>query len=164
MIEKLTLSGLSRPVFDRMLHFGWEISLTHLSLSPSLEAYVFGQIEELPFDQKTNYSDFMNHSCDPNVWYQDDNTQVARRAIATGEEICQDYAMDRSGPVEFQCLCGTPECRGVIRKSDFALPEIRTRYSRHVRSLVAQAWENPSLLEALLSSVPYRVTSESSCH
>jgi hypothetical protein len=180
IIEKSTLADLPQAIVDRVLHFGWEISLTELSLSPWLEAYVFGRTESLPLnpvqfenqfeklsfavstnsrsehgqglDQDANHSDFMNHSCDPNVWYQDDNTQVARRPIAAGEEICQDYAMDRSGPMEFKCLCGTPACRGVIRKNDFALPEIRKRYGDHVRSLVAQAWEEPSLLEALKHS------------
>jgi hypothetical protein len=146
---------VSTKVRDRILRFGWEISLTELSLSLWLEAYVFGQIEELPLDQNSNHSDLMNHSCDPNVWYQDDNTQVARRPIAAGEEICQDYAMDRSGPMAFQCLCGTPACRSVIRKSDFALPEIRSRYGAHVKSLIVQAWEDPGLLEALQHSYPF---------
>lgn len=36
---------------------------------------------------------FVNHSCDPVVWMRDDVTVVARRAIASGEEITGDYAV-----------------------------------------------------------------------
>src|SRR4051794_18325559 len=35
---------------------------------------------------------YMNHSCDPNTWWQDDDTLVARRDIQVGEEVTYDYA------------------------------------------------------------------------
>ena len=36
---------------------------------------------------------YTNHSCDPNVWMQDEVTLAARRDIAIGEELTIDYAM-----------------------------------------------------------------------
>ena len=40
---------------------------------------------------------FVNHSCDPNIWMQDDVTVVTRRDIARGEEIGGDYAVWEAG-------------------------------------------------------------------
>ena len=34
----------------------------------------------------------INHSCDSNLWLQDEVTIVARQAIASGEEFTLDYA------------------------------------------------------------------------
>src|SRR5829696_2388454 len=39
---------------------------------------------------------FLNHSCDPNVWMDDEVTMVARRPIAASEEILIDYALVES--------------------------------------------------------------------
>lgn len=63
----------------------------------------------------------VNHSCDPNCGVRpsgnvDGFEFVARRPIATGEEITFDYAM-RNYVIEHfpaACLCGTAECRGLI--------------------------------------------------
>jgi len=40
-----------------------------------------------------NVAGSMNHSCDSNLWLQDEVTMVARRAIAAGEELTLDYAL-----------------------------------------------------------------------
>ncbi len=56
-----------------------------------------------------------NHSCDPNTMYHGLDV-VARRRIASGEELTLDYAMmmnEQSEP--FACCCGAPSCRGVVR-------------------------------------------------
>ena len=34
-----------------------------------------------------------NHSCDPNLWMQNERTVCARRDIAAGEELTMDYAL-----------------------------------------------------------------------
>ena len=36
--------------------------------------------------------EFINHSCDPNLWMIDEVTLVARRQIAIDEEVTADYA------------------------------------------------------------------------
>ena len=79
--------------------------------------------------------DYMNHSCDPTVWFLDAWTMSARRAITAGEEITYDYATSESAP-DFlidPCTCGTRLCRGTIRHTDFlAAPELQERYGDHV--------------------------------
>jgi hypothetical protein len=69
---------------------------------------------------------FMNHSCDPNVWYEADSL-VARRDIAAGEEITYDYGTDFTAfDRGFTCRCGSPECRGTLRKDDWRM--LREKY------------------------------------
>jgi uncharacterized protein len=72
----------------------------------------------------------VNHSCDPNTGFSGQVVTVALRDIEAGEEICFDYAMcDGSSYDEFTCLCGAPHCRGVIRGSDWSLPELWIKYA-----------------------------------
>ncbi len=69
---------------------------------------------------------FMNHSCDPNVWYEGD-CLVARRDIAPGEEITYDYGTDFTAfDRGFSCRCGSPQCRGTLRKDDWMM--LREKY------------------------------------
>jgi D-ala D-ala ligase C-terminus/SET domain len=56
-----------------------------------------------------------NHSCDPNTTYQGLNV-VALRDISVDEELTLDYMTLLDETAEpFDCQCGTPNCRGVIR-------------------------------------------------
>jgi len=84
----------------------------------------------------------INHSCDPNTWL-DGLDLVARRDIATGDEITLDYATF-CGPsmAPFECVCRAPDCRRVILGTDHLLPLIRERYADHVSEFVRSAWHN----------------------
>lgn len=77
----------------------------------------------------------LNHSCDPNCWLDGLNL-VARRAIAPGEQITVDYATF-CGPEmeEFICTCNAPNCRGIIRGSDWAAPFLE-EYGDHISDYV----------------------------
>jgi uncharacterized protein len=62
----------------------------------------------------------VNHSCDPNCGVRLNDGQafdfVARRPIASGEEVTFDYAM-RNFTIEHfptMCLCGAVGCRGSV--------------------------------------------------
>lgn len=56
-----------------------------------------------------------NHSCEPNTAYQGLNV-VAVRDIAAGEELTLDYAeLLNEASEPFDCQCGTPSCRGLIK-------------------------------------------------
>ncbi len=78
-----------------------------------------------PFDP----ADFVNHSCDPTCGLVGAVLLVTRRDVATGDELCFDYAMsDSSDYDEFDCNCGTALCRGVVRSTDWQRPELQTRY------------------------------------
>lgn len=78
--------------------------------------------------------DFMNHSCDPNCWMQDEHTLAARRDIAAGEELTADYVFwkaDDSDVARFACRCGSPLCRGRVTGRDWRLPDLQQRYAGH---------------------------------
>ena len=71
---------------------------------------------------------FINHSCDPNVGFRGQVVYVAMRAIRAGEELCHDYAMERSDDYALDCHCGSPLCRGKVSGADWKLPGLQARY------------------------------------
>ncbi len=77
-------------------------------------------------------ADWINHSCMPNAGLNGQIVLVALRDIQPGEEITFDYAMsDGTAYDEFDCMCGSPDCRGYVSGSDWALPELQRRYKGH---------------------------------
>jgi hypothetical protein len=73
-----------------------------------------------------------NHSCDPNLWWIGPFELAARRDIAAGEELTNDYATSTGDPVfRMPCACGTPHCRGVITGDDWQRAELQTSYGKH---------------------------------
>jgi uncharacterized protein len=90
------------------------------------------QVEEkvylIPLGQD-DPADMFNHSCDPNAGLCGQITLLAMRDIASGEEVCFDYAMsDSSDYDEFECHCGKPNCRKKITGNDWKLPDLQRRY------------------------------------
>ncbi len=72
------------------------------------------------WDYARNISNFMNHSCDPNMMYDTGDNIIARREIRSGEELTVDYGcfvvnVDQ----DFICSCGSSNCRKMIRKDDW---------------------------------------------
>ena len=85
-----------------------------------------------------NESRYLNHSCEPNCESEIVDGRVyisALRDIAPGEELCYDYAYERSGDegqsdeTLYQCRCGTRTCRGSIMeaKEDFVKRRAKER-------------------------------------
>uniref|UniRef100_A0A915K572 Post-SET domain-containing protein n=1 Tax=Romanomermis culicivorax TaxID=13658 RepID=A0A915K572_ROMCU len=80
----------------------------------------------------------INHSCDPNAWLEG-LALVARRTIKKGEEITIDYATyayledkDAEEKNQFECHCGTKECRNIIRPNvEYKMVEIVDKYKGH---------------------------------
>lgn len=90
------------------------------------------QIEEGLFLVALNEGpgDYVNHSCDPNGGLSGQIALVAMHDISVGDEITFDYAMsDVTDYDEFQCECGSPNCRGVVRGSDWRRPELWEKYA-----------------------------------
>lgn len=84
--------------------------------------------------EEDDLGDFMNHSCDPTVWMQDEVTLVARRHIDAGEELTADYVFwkeDETSVSSFACHCGSEACRQRITGKDWRLPELQSRYEGH---------------------------------
>ncbi len=85
---------------------------------------------------------YMNHSCDPNTWWADDHTLVARRDIAPGEEVTYDYATTETACVwAMPCACGSPDCRGLVTNRDCLDPAWQARYGNHLPGHVRRAIE-----------------------
>ncbi|PKL37323.1 MAG: SET domain-containing protein-lysine N-methyltransferase [Spirochaetae bacterium HGW-Spirochaetae-1] len=65
-------------------------------------------------------SNFMNHSCDPNMVYDYNDNIIARRDIAGGEELTIDYGTFIANvDQDFLCSCGSSQCRRRITKDDW---------------------------------------------
>ena len=65
---------------------------------------------------------------------------VARRNIATGEELTLDYALwewDPTWKID-PCRCGTVNCRRVITGSDWKMLELQRRYKGHFSPYVTK--------------------------
>ena len=88
----------------------------------------------------------MNHSCDSNVWMEDEVTLVARRDISTEEEITVDYALFTTQPnwmLDNLCQCGSLYCRHTITGNDWKLKDVQERYRNHFSPFINRRIENP---------------------
>ena len=79
----------------------------------------------------------INHSCDANVGFRGQVLYVAMRDIAIDEELCHDYAMDRTDDYRLECGCGTAVCRGTVTGDDWRIPEVQARYEGFFLEYVA---------------------------
>lgn len=87
---------------------------------------------------------YINHSCRPNVGFNGKGDFVAIRDIGVDEELCFDYAFAGLPPdFEMTCRCGSPDCRSVVRRSDWLDPVFRMRNHKHM--LAADWWERERL-------------------
>ena len=87
-------------------------------------------------------SDCFNHSCEPNVGFSGQIGLVAMREIEAGEELNFDYAMCDGTPYdEFECYCGSENCRGRITGSDWMRPELWEKYEGYFMPYLARRIE-----------------------
>ena len=94
--------------------------------------------------------DFVNHSCDPTCGLNGNVLLVARRDIFPGDEITFDYAMsDSTDYDEFDCCCGSPECRGRITGNDWTQPALQERYDGFFSSYLDRKIEEARVAEVL---------------
>lgn len=78
-------------------------------------AYPIGNDIYILWDLQPEEWSPQNHSCDANCAYVGLNV-VTQKAIAKGEELTLDYATFLDHTMEpFQCSCGAPNCRGLIK-------------------------------------------------
>lgn len=90
-------------------------------------------------------ADFMNHSCDPNVWLNDEVALVARRDLAAGEELTIDYALfesDEDWVGRWECRCGTELCRGAYTGRDWRRQDLQERYRAHFSPFINERIKN----------------------
>lgn len=108
---------------NELLHYSYQCSETHFVSEQGPEKY-------------------MNHSCDPNTWWQDDDTMIARRDIQPGEEVTYDYATTELAiPFEMACRCGSDMCRGTITHRDYLDSAWQKRFGEHLPAHTRKAIE-----------------------
>lgn len=75
-----------------------------------------------PADGCRDYSDYLNHSCDPNIGFHDAISLVAVRDIQAGSELVLDYTFcesDEAWNLKGPCRCGSICCRGSVTGADW---------------------------------------------
>lgn len=116
--------GLSQEQQDAYMHYCYQCDEGHMICEDGDEKY-------------------MNHSCDPNTYWLDDDTMIASRDILPGEEITYDYATTEiTVPFQMECNCGSENCRGIITTSDYLIPEWQARFGQHLPKHVLRAIEH----------------------
>ena len=80
---------------------------------------------------------YINHSCDPNVYFKSEYTICAIHDIEKDDEITFDYGTTDSHPGLLKyidllpyykkCLCGSIKCRKKITPNDWKLPELHDK-------------------------------------
>jgi SET domain-containing protein len=81
---------------------------------------------------------FINHSCNPNVGFEGQVVYVAMRDIEPGEELCHDYAMERTDDYSLECHCGSEYCRGKITGDDWKRSDLQERYGDRFSSYILE--------------------------
>ena len=77
----------------------------------------------------------VNHACEPTAWLSGLDV-VARVALERGDEVTLDYATFYNERMPaFECSCGAPSCRRVVRGTDHLEPFV-ARYGEHVSDYV----------------------------
>ncbi len=138
-------AGETVAVFGGALCSGQEfagLSADRRSRSIQVEEDLFLVGGEIPED-----GDLINHSCEPTCRLDGSSILVTMRSVFPGEELTYEYATSDGTPYdEFDCQCGSPLCRGMIRGSDWTRPDLQDRYkgwfspylARRIESLTSE--------------------------
>ena len=106
-----------KKYWDKMNHIGIQVD-DNFFIAPTIR----NELEE---------TGAFNHSCYPNCGFSNSITLVAIRDIKAGEELVFDYAFCESFMEEFKCNCESPNCRKIIKPSDWKNPEMQKRYGNY---------------------------------
>jgi len=88
-------------------------------------------------------TDCFNHSCDPNLGFTGQIGLIAMRDIGKDEELTFDYAMSDGEPYdEFDCFCGSSNCRKKITGNDWKLRELWKQYNGYFSPYLARRIES----------------------
>ena len=108
-------------------------------LSPSRQSRSIQIAEDLylaPAEDPED-GDMLNHSCDPSCVLLGATVVIAWRDIEVGEELTFDYATcDDTDYDEFDCLCGSANCRRRVTGNDWKRPELQEKYAGHFASYI----------------------------
>lgn len=82
---------------------------------------------------------FINHCCDPTLWFRDVFMLEARRPVRPGDELTLDYALfeaDDSFRASWRCRCGAASCRGWVTGRDWMRKDLQSCYTDHFSPLL----------------------------
>jgi len=94
-----------------------------------------------------DFSNYFNHSCEPNTLPLGEDNWVAVRDIAEGEQLTIDYCTFDSNQwicIE-HCLCGTRSCRRFVRADDYRIVELQQRYRGHFLPYIQEKIDEEAL-------------------
>ena len=74
---------------------------------------------------------YLNHSCNPNLWFTKNWSLSAKKNIKAGEELTFDYPTGDPYPLNSICKCGSKNCRKKITGNEWKDPKFRKRYGGH---------------------------------
>lgn len=132
---------------EKIMEFGGELVSCAEAFSGKYRSHSIWPVGEdlylaLPMsDTHISLDEYLNHSCDANSWLCDEVTLVAKRKIDRGEEINldqgtwnfeDDFYADNQEP----CSCAALECRHVLTKNDWKIPNVQERYRGHFHPMV----------------------------
>jgi hypothetical protein len=90
-----------------------------------------------------SHLELINHSCEPNVFFDVDKFQIqALKDIAKGEELTFFYPSTEWQMTQpFRCHCGSETCLEVIQGAAYLSEDVLLRHNlnAHIRELVRQA-------------------------
>lgn len=87
---------------------------------------------------------FLNHSCDPNLWFTNGWPLAARRDIAAGEELTFDYATGETYPLHSECECGSVDCRRNITGEEWKDGDFLEKYRGHFNPYIQELIDTES--------------------
>ena len=94
-------------------------------------SYLTVQItEDEHIELSPEYLECINHSCDPNCFFDTAAMQlIAVKDVKEGEELTffypsAEWDMDRA----FECLCGTSQCIGMIKGAKYLSSDLVKKY------------------------------------
>lgn len=99
-----------------------------ISAKPTYLTVQVGTDKHVTFDPE--FLQYINHSCDPNVFVNTTTMQVvALKEIKKEEEMTFFYpSTEWKMTQSFDCYCGSPKCVGKIRGAAYLNAELQSQY------------------------------------
>ena len=107
----------------------------------SVTGYCEGYYIGSPVARPKSLDEYLNHSCNPNLWLVDALTIVARTYIEPDQELTFDYStweIDEQWNLGAACNCLEAECRKTITGKDWRLASVQDKYGDHILPCLQQ--------------------------